>query len=148
MHLSRHISGTVKHIIMIFGTLVLNDNISRVLFHFLHIFIFWAVMEVKGQEMAQNAKKKCLLHFMYQEPYILWLSFIVDFCKMMISPGFFFSFFWSLEKWKITITSVTCHISGTLQHIIKIFGTLVLNDDISGVLYHFLKFLFFRLLGW
>ena len=98
MHLSRHISGTVKHIIMIFGTLVLNDNISRVLFHFLHIFIFWAVMEVKGQEMAQNAKKKCLLHFMYQEPYILWLSFIVDFCKMMISPGFFFHFFEVLKN--------------------------------------------------
>ena len=25
---------------------------------FFYIFIFWAVMGVKGQEMAQNAKKK------------------------------------------------------------------------------------------
>ena len=58
-----------------------------------YIFIFWAVMGVKGQEMAQNAKKKCLLHFISQEPYILWLSFIVDFCKMMISSGLFFHFF-------------------------------------------------------
>ena len=65
-----------------------------------YIFIFWAVMGVKGQEMAQNAKKKCLLHFMYQEPYILWLSFIVDFCKMMISPGFFFHFFEVLKNEK------------------------------------------------
>ena len=29
------------------------------------------------------------------------------------------------------ITSITCYISGTVQHIIMIFGTLVGNDDIS-----------------
>ena len=121
---------------------------------FFYIFIFWAVMWVKGQKIAQNEKwqlylscnlsqeqyslwswllvhlckmiicpgfffifsffgllwgkkgkkwhkmpkkKKCLLHFISQEPYILWLSFIVDFCKMMISSGRFFHFFWDFD---------------------------------------------------
>ena len=48
---------------------------------FFEIFIFWAVMGVKGQKIAQNEKK--------------------------------------------TIISVTHHISGTVEHMIMIFGTLV-----------------------
>ena len=47
--------------IMIFGTLVLNDDISRWFFHifffFLIFFISWAVRGVKGQKMVQNEKK-------------------------------------------------------------------------------------------
>ena len=60
-----------------------------------------------------------------QEPYIIWSSFSVHMCKMMVSPGVFFFFkkklfFWTVggskraknrPKWKITITSVTCAIS-------------------------------------
>ena len=41
--------------IMIFGTLVLIDDISRC-FHFIEILIFWAVRGVKGQKIAQNEK--------------------------------------------------------------------------------------------
>ena len=52
-----HISGTVIHRIMIFGTLLLNDDISRLFFQFFEIFIFWAVSRVKGQKMAQDDKK-------------------------------------------------------------------------------------------
>ena len=48
---------------------------------FFENFIFWAVMGVKGQKIAQNEKK--------------------------------------------TIISVTHHISGTVEHMIMIFGTLV-----------------------
>ena len=54
---------------------------------------------------------------------------------MMISPGFFFQFFGQVSRVKgqkiaqndknKTITSVTCHISGTVHHMIIIFGTLV-----------------------
>ena len=42
---------------MIFGTLLLNDDISRLFFQFFEIFIFWAVSRVKGQKMAQDDKK-------------------------------------------------------------------------------------------
>ena len=68
----------------------------------------------------------------------------------------FFSFFeififWAIggkraknsPKWKIRITSVTRLISGTIKHRIKIFGTLVLNYDISRCFFILLKFWFF-----
>ena len=47
--------------IMIFGTLVLNDDISRVFSYFFKIFIFWTGREggggrVKGKRIAQNEK--------------------------------------------------------------------------------------------
>ena len=42
--------------IMIFGTLVLNDDISRQLIHFFESFIFGAVRVIKGQKIAQNDK--------------------------------------------------------------------------------------------
>ena len=41
---------------MIFGTLVSNDDISRLFFIF-DIFIIWAGRGVKGQKMAQDDKK-------------------------------------------------------------------------------------------
>ena len=43
--------------------------------------------------MAQNDKNLFLSHFISQEPYIIWLSFMVHLCKMMMSPGVFFSVF-------------------------------------------------------
>ena len=57
---------------------------------------FWVVMGLKQQKMVQNDKKILLLHTISQEPYIIWLSFMVHMCKMIISPGVFFSFskFW------------------------------------------------------
>ena len=57
---------------------------------FFDIFIFRAVIGVKGQKMAQDDKKFCLLHFIFQEPCIKWLSFMVHYCKMMISSGVIF----------------------------------------------------------
>ena len=47
---------------------------------------------VEGQKTVQNDKKLCLLHSISQEPFIIWLSFMVQMCKMIISPGVFFSF--------------------------------------------------------
>ena len=70
----------------------------------------------------------CLLHSISQEPYIIWSWFLLHICEMMISSGFFFIFskFWFFSpKWEITITSVMHHISGTVHHLIIIFGTLV-----------------------
>ena len=91
-----HISGTIHHMIIIYGTLMENDNISRSFFLFFKILIFWVVRGVKRQKMAQNEKKLCLSCSISQEPYIIWFSFMVHFCKMIIFPRvfFFFSKFW------------------------------------------------------
>ena len=44
--------------IMIFGALVENDDISmRFFFNFFKILIFWVVSGVKGQKIVQNDKK-------------------------------------------------------------------------------------------
>ena len=52
--------------------------------------------------MAQNDKKFCLLHFISQEPYIMWLSFMLlhlwySCVKWHIQE--FFSFFQSFDFW-------------------------------------------------
>ena len=56
---------------------------------------------VKGQKIAQNDKTFCLLCSISQEPYIIWLSFVVHKCKM-ISPGIFYYFkvliFWVVRR--------------------------------------------------
>ena len=39
---------------------------------------------VKGQRMVQNEERFCLLNTISQEPYIIWSSFVVDKCKMII----------------------------------------------------------------
>ena len=60
------------------------------------IWIFrtiWGRGLVKGQKMVQYNKKFCLLYLVAQEPYIIWLSFMLHLCKMKMSPGNF-SIFW------------------------------------------------------
>ena len=66
--------------------------ISPAFYIFFDIFIFQALNGENGQKTAQVDKTFCLLHFISQEPYIIWLSFIVHLCEMMIYPGVF-SFF-------------------------------------------------------
>ena len=85
--------------VMIFGTLMWNDNISRGLFQFFKILIFQVFRGggIKGQEMVQNDKKFCLSHSISQEPYFIWLWFLVHSCKM-ISPGNF-SIFQNIDFW-------------------------------------------------
>ena len=46
--------------IVINGTHVQNDNISKVFFHFLEFLIFPVLKRVKKQKMVQNEKKKFL----------------------------------------------------------------------------------------
>ena len=44
--------------------------------------------------MAQNDKTLCPLHFISQEPYIIWSWFmVVHLCKGIISPGVFYILF-------------------------------------------------------
>ena len=66
-----HISETIHHMIVIYGTLVKNDDISRIFFSFFKIFIFQVVRRVKGQKIVQNDKKFCLSNSISQEPYII-----------------------------------------------------------------------------
>ena len=51
--------------IMIFGTLVLNDDTCRCLFHFFEIFIFGAVRGLKGLKIAQSEKNNYIQHVRY-----------------------------------------------------------------------------------
>ena len=109
--------------------------------------------------MAQNDKKFCLLHFISQEPYIIWFSFMVHMYEMIISTGVFFiiSKFWfsgllegkrakNSPKWQ-NIWSVALYISGTIHHLIVIYGTHVQNDIISRMSFHFFKILIFLVKG-
>ena len=126
LSLMLHISGTIHHMIVIFGTHVWNDNISRCCFHFFKILIFRVVRGVKRAKMVQNEKIFCLSCFISQEPCIIWLSFMVHMCKI-ISAGVFFSYFQNFDfsgcyrgkrakngpKWQ-KILSVTLRISGTI----------------------------------
>ena len=79
---------------------------------------FW-LSGLLGQKIAQNDKKLCLLCLISQEPYVMWSSFVVHKCKMIISPVVFFYFFkilifWVLrrvkgQKWrKMTKNVVLC----------------------------------------
>ena len=61
-------------------------------FQFFKILIFWILRVGKVQKMLYNDKRFCSSHFILQEPYIIWLSFMVHICKMMISPVNFFIF--------------------------------------------------------
>ena len=126
-----YISGTIHHMVFIYGTNVQKDIISKLcldsFFHFFPNFNF--VSWVKGQKITQNDKKSCLSHSMSQEAYIIWLWFLVYFCKMIISPDFFKIFSeWPKKmakngpKWQKSL-SVALNISGTIHHLIVVYGT-------------------------
>ena len=53
-----------------YGTRVENDN-TQEFFLFFENFDFLGCWEGPRSKMAQNGKKLCLLHFIYQEPYII-----------------------------------------------------------------------------
>ena len=131
---------TTHHLIVIYSTLLWNDNLSR---HFFHFSKFWFSgflgrgEGVNGQKMVQNEKKFCLLHSISQESYTISLPFIVHMGKI-ISPSFFYisSKFWfsglfgrqkgkKQSKMRKKIPFVMLHISGTIHHMIFIYGTYI-----------------------
>ena len=67
-----------------------------VFFTFSKFWFFWLLGGLKKQKTVQNDKKFLPPCFMSQEPYIIWLSFMVYMCKIMIYQGVFLSFskFW------------------------------------------------------
>ena len=117
-------------------------------------FFFW-VKGVKGQKIAHNGKKLCLSHLISQEPYIIWLSFVVHKCKMTISPAVFLifskSWFFGLsggskgKKWsKMTKNFVLLHFISQEPFIIwSWFMVHMCKRIISpGVFHTFFKFYF------
>ena len=69
---------------------------------FLFIFPnFWFFGLLGGEKVNNGPKweKFCLAHSISQEPYIIWFSFMVHMCKMIISPSIspFFQNFGVLE---------------------------------------------------
>ena len=103
------------------------------IFFFFFILIFQAVREVKkNSPKLQNILSVARTS---QESYIIWLSFVVHLCEIMIFPGIF-SFFKILifcvvrgvkgEKMvqnEKKIMSVVVHTSKNIHHIIFIYGT-------------------------
>ena len=63
----------------------------QVFFHFYKILIF-RIFRGKREKMDQTDKKLCLSCLISQGPYIIWSSFMVHMCKMIISPGIFHFF--------------------------------------------------------
>ena len=103
----------------------------QVFFFFLLIFGFSRLLgREKGKKWTRMTKKFCLLHFISQKPYIIWLFFMVHLRKMMMSPGVFFNFsqFWFsglLGPKQEKILSAVLHILGIIHYMILIYGTHV-----------------------
>ena len=88
-----HISETIRLMIFIYAFMVqmIISPVFFVLFFILSKFWFSRFLGGRGSEGQKIVYKKlCPLHLISKEPYIIWLSFVVHKCKLMISPGFFF----------------------------------------------------------
>ena len=97
MTVTLNILGTIHHMIVIYGSHVCQMIISPcVLFIFWKFWFFGLLGWLKGQNTIQNDKKFCLSCSISQEPFIIWLPFMVHMCQMIISPCNFFIFskFW------------------------------------------------------
>ena len=98
--------------------------------------------------MAQNDKTFCVLCFISQELYIIWLTFIVHMCKMVISPPFF-KFFLNFDfmgcwgvKGQDKKLSVALHISGAII-ILSFMVHMCKMITSPGAFFHFFKILIF-----
>ena len=104
-------------------------------FHCSKILIFWVVRGIKGQKIAQNYKKVCGAWYLRNHTSYDHHLWYIRNCKMIISLGVFLFFqnfdFWVVrrvkgQKWsKMTkkTTSFGLYISGTIHHMILIYGT-------------------------
>ena len=117
--------------IFVYYQMIISSGIFSI---FLKIFIFWVHRGVKGQKTVRNDKKLCLLCSISQEPSIIWLSFVVQMCKIIISPGAFFNVKILIfqvvkglkgQKMSQNVENLFPYISGTIYHMIYIYGTHV-----------------------
>ena len=98
---TRHISGTVQHMVMIFGALVQNNNISRLFFSFFKVLVFRFVREKKGNKMPQNDKKFCHTSYLRNRTLYdchLWCT-TVNWSYLQVFFSFFQNFHFSDCQW-------------------------------------------------
>ena len=124
-------------------------------------FSFFQNFDFPGFVRGSKMRKNCQSGSIPQEPYVIWFSFMLHMCKM-ISPVFlrFFEMLIlgvsiSLKVQKMAQNDKTlCLLDSISQedmiydhYMIAIFGTHVLNDDISRCYFHFVKVLIFWVVG-
>ena len=132
-----HASYTV-----IYGAHLRNDNIFRCFFIFSKVWFFGSI---ESQKTVQNDKKLCLSSSISQEPYIMWLSFMIQMCKI-ISPGVFFNFkiliFWVFRGLKGQKMAVCCtlYIRNHISYVLHVWYTCMYERIISPDIF----FIFFQ----
>ena len=155
-----HISGTVWHIVIIFGNYCKMMISPGMFFIFAKFWFFGLLQGVKEQKTVQNDKKFCPSHAPYLRNHTSYDFHLWYTCVKWLYLQVFFLFFIILIFWVVRgvkvqkngpkwqkILSVMLHVSGTIHHIIVIYGTHVSNDNICRCFFfHFFKFWFFLLL--
>ena len=63
-----------------------------IFFIFSKFWFYGLLGESKSKTKSQNYKNLCPLHFISQEPYIIWPWFMVYICKRIIFAGTFYTF--------------------------------------------------------
>ena len=81
--------------------------ISPGVFFNFSILILQVVRGLKGQKMAQNDKNFCLLHFMFQKPYMIFIYGTHVCIKGKYHQAFFF-FFFKILVFRIIIGGGLC----------------------------------------
>ena len=124
---SHSISQEQSIIWLLFMVLMCKMVISPGVFSFFQNFDFF---DCQRDKRAKNGPKwqkilsvTCSIS---QEPYLIWLSFMVHMCKVIISPGdyFIFSKFWffrllggwKCKKWSKMTKNAVCHTSYIRNH--------------------------------
>ena len=118
-----HISWS-SFVVHMYYKRIISPGIFFVFFFFSKLWLWGSLGGIgvgKRGKMAQNDKKFCLSHSVFQERYIIWLWFLVHMSNSDISSNFFlFSKVWFLgflvgwkgKKWsKITNFGMFCSIS-------------------------------------
>ena len=136
----------------------LNDNTSMdFFFHFSKNLIFQAFRGGRGVEGGWGLGSKeqkivhkilCPLHLISKEPYIIWLSFVVRKCKLVISPGSFFqNFDFSVKGQKMVQNEKRFYLLNCYWTVWLLFVVDKSKMTISpGAFFIFSKFLFYGLL--
>ena len=113
----------------------------------------------KGKKWAKMTKKFCLSRSISQEPYIIWLSFMVQMCKMIIFPAVFFIFYkfwffrllggWKGKKWPLSVAPYLIITVTYYGHLIFIYGTYVCTKRLylQAFFKFFSKFWYLESLG-
>ena len=116
MSVALHISGSIHHMIP-FVMHKCKTIISPDFFHFFKILIFWVVRRVKGQKLTQNDKSSVAAYISGTMHHRIFTHGT----HMMVTHKYHFQ-------------SVILCISGTVDHVIKIFGTQIFS------LFFFIKY--------